>query len=96
MVNLDRDLDEKLSAKFPGKGSDIINEVLRTHLEKDEKKAADLYEANTVAGRLAYAQAMEKLNLMPKTPWKSLNENDQLKFLSLYKGRLADLIARGF
>lgn len=96
MVNIDRKYDELLSQKFPGQASEIINNLLANHFVKEDEKESNLIGSNTNAGRLAYAQAMEKLKLIPSTAWKSLDSDMQLKFLSIYKKRLIELQARGF
>lgn len=93
--NIDKDLDEWLRNKYPGLASEKVNELLRNEKEKEEKKVVDLVGQDSNAGRLAYIQAMEKTGFSGATSWKSLNQDDQLRFIKVYKERLVDLQARG-
>lgn len=95
-INIDRDLDKMLTRDYPSQASDLVNELLRKHLVKQEEKGEDLIRSNTNAGRLAYTQALERLGFPKNTDWSVLHDDFKLKFLDVYKKRLIELEARGF
>lgn len=94
-INIDNDIREWLDKKYPNLASDVINECLRERMAKDKGKVESLIGSDTSAGRIAYTQALEKLGYQSTVSWKALSQDEQLKFIKIYKERLVDLQARG-
>ena len=96
MINIDNDLNEQLTKNYPNQASDLINEALRAKIDKVKEKTGDLIDSETNAGRIAYAQALEKLGYTKSTAWNALPTEEKSKFVKLYRERLVDLQSRGF